>query len=206
MGWARTRPTIVGFIRQRDAMRLRYLIQALVVAGARCHPDCPQDRRPRLCGRKGGSDGFRCYERSGWHRLMVSQPLQFRPSDTPGYRQPTPEWSRPSVPTRTSRLTGAGPQPCAAAYVSSVRLERTLPTPFKVVPPAIGLRGLRASGRPRTACLPLTRGTLCQVSYRGVAAGQGFEPQLPDPGSGVLPLDHPALVGEAGVEPATITF
>src|SRR5215467_3514816 len=39
--------------------------------------------------------------------------------------------------------------------------------PLMVVPPAVGLRGHGASGRPRTACLPLTRGTLCQVSYRG---------------------------------------
>ncbi len=27
---------------------------------------------------------------------------------------------------------------------------------------------LRASGRPRTACLPRTKGMLCQMSYRGI--------------------------------------
>jgi hypothetical protein len=37
--------------------------------------------------------------------------------------------SRRSVPSRTSRFTGAGPQPCAAAGVSSVRFERTLASP-----------------------------------------------------------------------------
>ena len=47
-----------------------------------------------------------------------------------------------------------------------------------------------ASGRSRTACLSLTRGPLCQVSYRGVAAHRGFEPRLPDPESGVLPIER----------------
>jgi hypothetical protein len=57
---------------------------------------------------------------------------------------------------------------------------------------AIGLRGRGASGRPRTAYLPRTRGPLCQVSYRGVAGEPGFEPgrAWPSPGSepGVLPV------------------
>src|SRR5215471_11876341 len=61
-----------------------------------------------------------------------------------------------------------------------------------VVPPAVGLRGHGASGRPRTACLPLTRGTLCRVSYRGLAGDPGFEPgqawPSPGPEPGVLPI------------------
>jgi hypothetical protein len=39
------------------------------------------------------------------------------------------------------------------------------------VPPAVGLRGHGASGRPRTAYLRLTRTPLCQVSYRGTSSG-----------------------------------
>jgi hypothetical protein len=46
----------------------------------------------------------------------------------------------------------------------------------------------RASGRPRTAYLLLTREPLCLVSYRGMAGDPGFEPGLPDPESGVLPV------------------
>jgi hypothetical protein len=40
---------------------------------------------------------------------------------------PIAHWSRRPVPIRTARFTGAGPQPCAAARVSPVRFERTLP-------------------------------------------------------------------------------
>ena len=54
-------------------------------------------------------------------------------------------------------------------------------------PPAGGT-GLRASGRSRTACLPFTKGTLFPVSYRGTAAGQGFEPRLTGSGPAVLPV------------------
>lgn len=57
-----------------------------------------------------------------------------------------------------------------------------------LVPPAIGLRERRASDWPRTSCLPLTRRTLFPVSYRGTAAGQGFEPRLTGSGPAVLPV------------------
>jgi hypothetical protein len=45
-----------------------------------------------------------------------------------------------------------------------------------------------ALGGTRTSCLPLTRRTLCQVSDRGTAAGQGFEPRLTGSGPAVLPV------------------
>jgi hypothetical protein len=54
----------------------------------------------------------------------------------------------------------------------------------------IAARAHGASGRSRTACLSLTRGPLCRVSYRGVAAHRGFEPRLPDSESGVLPIER----------------
>ena len=54
----------------------------------------------------------------------------------------------------------------------------------------IAARAHGASGRSRTACLSLTRGPLCQVSYRGVAAHRGFEPRLTDPESAVLPIER----------------
>jgi hypothetical protein len=38
---------------------------------------------------------------------------------------------------------------------------------LKDVPPAIGLAGYGASGRPRTRLPSRTKGTLCRVSYRG---------------------------------------
>lgn len=54
----------------------------------------------------------------------------------------------------------------------------------------IAARAHGASGRSRTACLSLTRGPLCQVSYRGMAAHHGFEPRLTDPESVVLPIER----------------
>ena len=42
---------------------------------------------------------------------------------------------------------------------------------------------------------------LYPLSYGGIAAGQGFEPQLPGPEPGVLPLHYPALAEELGLEP-----
>jgi hypothetical protein len=47
---------------------------------------------------------------------------------------------------------------------------------------------LRASDWSRTSCLPFTRRTLSQMSYRGTAAGQGFEPRLTGSGPAVLPV------------------
>ena len=49
----------------------------------------------------------------------------------------------------------------------------------------IAARAHGASGRSRTACLSLTRGPLCRVSYRGVAAHRGFEPRFPGSEPGV---------------------
>src|SRR5690349_15315616 len=37
------------------------------------------------------------------------------------------------------------------------------------------------------------------------AAGQGLEPQLPEPESGVLPLDDPAGIGRDGSNPSSAT-
>ena len=94
--------------------------------------------------------------------------------DRPGCQQPTPEWSRLPVPTRVSRLTGAGPQPCATAghrrkrwrslplhgpegdlraYAGArcprcdLNAQRTVP---QTVASAIGLRGRGAAVRCRT--------------------------------------------------------
>ena len=69
--------------------------------------------------------------------------------------------------------------PCLRrCWVSSVRFERTLRRTQRRAS-AIGLRGRGASGRPRTAYLPRTKGPLCRVSYRGVATGTGIEPVWP---------------------------
>jgi hypothetical protein len=71
-----------------------------------------------------------------------------------------------------------------------------------LVPPAIGLRERRASDWPRTSCLPLTRRTLSQMSYRGLAAGQGFEPRLAESESAVLPVRRSSNgVRRQGLEP-----
>lgn len=57
---------------------------------------------------------------------------------------------------------------------------------------------MRASERSRTACLHLTRALLCQVSYRGMAAGQRLELRFAAPEATVLPLDDPALSAQGG--------
>ena len=54
--------------------------------------------------------------------------------------------------------------------------------------------------------LRFTRAALCQVSYRGMAAGQGLEPRFAASEAAVLPLDDPALVGEEGLEPSSGCF
>ena len=70
----------------------------------------------------------------------------------------------------------------------AIRTYTAHPSRWYLLP--LGYEDMRASGRPRTACLPLTRGTLCQMSYRGVAAHRGFEPRLPDSESSVLPIER----------------
>jgi hypothetical protein len=45
-----------------------------------------------------------------------------------------------------------------------------------------------------------------RLSYRGLAAGQGFEPRSRGSGPRILPLDDPALVRKAGVEPGVDEF
>jgi hypothetical protein len=54
--------------------------------------------------------------------------------------------------------------------------------------------------------LRITRATLCQVSYRGMAAGQGLEPRLAGSEPAVLPLDDPASVRKARFERASREF
>lgn len=54
-------------------------------------------------------EGMHCAPETGLEPVCAGTKAQ------PGFLQPTPEWSRPPVPTRISRLTGARSQPCATA-------------------------------------------------------------------------------------------
>lgn len=79
------------------------------------------------------------------------------PGPDPGRRATAgspPSCARPDL-NRDAPRGAQRPQRCASAF-----------------PP----RAHGASGRCRTACLRLTRATLCQVSYRGMASGAGLEP------------------------------
>ena len=84
---------------------------------------------------------------------------------------------------------GQGPQPSTAVEVPlSVRTVPTLARRHTRQSKALQ----NAKGRV-TSVVPLSDTNKAPAPGLG-AAGQGFEPQLPDPESGVLPLDDPATV------------
>ena len=113
---------------------------------------------------------------------------------------------------RVEWMTGFEPATSAMATPRSPELSYIHLEPFPGVEPG-GLslprtrarrrEGRRASDWPRTSCLPLTRRTLFPVSYRGTAAGQGFEPRLTGSGPAVLPVRRSGTVRvrRQGLEP-----
>jgi hypothetical protein len=104
--------------------------------------------------------------------------------------------SRAACRSRTCHFGGTGSAlwPDELTRRGTQRRTRTGTTVLlKDVPPAIGLAGHGASGRPRTACLLRTKETLYRMSYRGMAPGAGVEPTSPGSGPGILPLNDPGL-------------
>jgi hypothetical protein len=94
------------------------------------------------------------------------------------------------VPPRASRSYKERPVVGPGGDVRSAGVEPASTWPSTMPVYQIAARAHGASGRSRTACLSLTRGPLCRVSYRGVAAHRGFEPRLTDPESAVLPIER----------------
>ena len=110
-----------------------------------------------------------------------------------------PEWSRLPVPTRISRLTRAGSQPCATASCPRRDLNAHYQPPRDCAS-AIGLRGLEPPPGADPGHPPYEGGAAAVRG--GEAAGQGLEPRFATSGAAVLPLDDPALVREEGLEPS----
>ena len=133
----------------------------------------------------------------GWNRTSVVswfKAMAPLPTEQPAIR--------PLGRSRTGCLAGTSWPLFQVSYkgiVSSVRFERTLPTASGGASYRFGLRGRGASGRTRTACLSLTKGPLCLLSYRGVAAHRGFEPRSPGSGPGILPLNERASSAEGAI-------
>ena len=102
----------------------------------------------------------------------------------------TGHWNPRRVPPSASRSYKDRPVVGSRGEVRSAGVEPASTWPSTRPVYQIAARARGASGRSRTACLSLTRGPLCRVSYRGVAAHRGFEPRLPDSESGVLPVER----------------
>lgn len=125
----------------------------------------------------------------------------------PGYLQPTPEWSPPPVPSRAGRPYKGRPDAGLRAWCPERDSNPHIPPSQggdscrlvyrDMLRPCPGQEGqdadgARACGRYRTACLPLTRGPLCQMSYTG-RSGAG---ETPEDGHRSDPATR------AGIEPA----
>ena len=107
------------------------------------------------------------------------------------------------MPTRLPSAYKAAALPLRhGGIVASAGFGPAPSAPFNAAPPASW------ATRTWSLCSVLIRGPpayeagALPLSYRGVAAGQGLEPRFAGSEPAVLPLDDPAMVGEAGVEPA----
>ena len=111
-----------------------------------------------------------------------------------------PEWSRLPVPTRISRLTRAGSQPCATASCPRRDLNAHYQPPRDCAS-AIGLRGRGASSRCRPGQPVRTkdgRALAQEASLPGVESTTLLLIQS----QGGMPAAHPVLVREEGPEPS----
>jgi hypothetical protein len=133
---------------------------------------------------------------SNQRRTMIQRHVA--PADrATGHQSLLPDLTRQPSRYRRAAL------PVAPRRHSCAREELNLHGPCRPRGPqprasTVSPRTHRASDPDRTGCLLLTRETLCQMSYRGLAAGQGFEPRSRGSGPRILPLDDPASSAEGG--------
>ena len=112
----------------------------------------------------------------------TSSPPPALAGEPPAAAQPSP----PHAPHTRRRSTDASTRTSTAAATSKSRLRtRELPQSCSRSDRTADVCSSFAIGR-----RPSLSGRRERLGYE--AAGQGFEPQLPDPESGVLPLDDPA--------------
>ena len=129
------------------------------------------------------------------------EPATSRPSTWRLCRWATSTWSRHPVPTRVSRLTGAGPQPCAAAKLpgqdSNLRALGSEPRRDASNPPGTAYAARGSNSVPRSKN-PVHHPSCLQRLER-IA---GIEPASSARRAVALPLSYIRTVGPAGNDPA----
>jgi hypothetical protein len=109
----------------------------------------------------------------------------------------TGHWSPRRVPPSASRSYKDRPVIGPGGEVRSAGVEPASTWPSTRPVYQIAARAHGASGRSRTACLSLTRGPLCRVSYRGMGYRGWNRTSVPlGQGQGGMPATHPVSRAE----------
>jgi hypothetical protein len=110
---------------------------------------------------------------------------------------PITHWSPRRVPPSASRSYRDRPVVGPRGKVRSAGVEPASTWPSTRPVYQIAARAHGASGRSRTACLSLTRGPLCRVSYRGIGYRGWNRTSVPlGQGQGGMPATHPVSRAE----------